>query len=82
MRKGFVFVFLLGMVAGVILLLLAGAKIVFPELTISKETVSRNQVVEASKKLIEKTKQKIEKTEIEIERLKKFGIKEKENKND
>ena len=79
MRKGFVFVFFLGMVAGIVLLLLLGAKIVFPELTLSKETVSRNQVVEASKKLIKKTKQKIEKTEIETERLKKFEIKESRN---
>ena len=64
MRKGFVFVFILGMVAGVILLLLAGAKIMFPELTLSKETVSKKQVVETSKNLIEKTKQKIGKSEL------------------
>ena len=64
MRKGFVFVFILGMIAGVILLLLIGAKIVFPELTLSKETVSKKQVVETSKNLIEKTKQKIGKSEL------------------
>jgi len=64
MRKGFVFVLILGMIAGIVLLLLLGAKIVFPELTLSKETVSKKQVVETSKNLIEKTKQKIGKSEL------------------
>ena len=76
MRKGFVFVLILGMIAGIVLLLLLGAKIVFPELTISKETVSKKQVVDASKNLIQEAERK---KKVLKQKLKNF---KKESEND